>query len=237
MTADHPTPTYRSDMTVTLIDVMGDDAAVIQAMLVSTQGQTIDPVADYPRIRFLMKNRHGTPFEQADMKFYVEAPIFVFREWHRHRIGWSYNEMSGRYRELPPVFYLPHKDRALVQEGKAGAYTFVPGTPVQHHDTGDCLANSYEYAYRQYKYLLSIGIAKEVARACLPVATYSAMYAKCNLRSLMAFLSLRTKREGSTFPSYPQREIEMCAEMMEDAFAKFAPLTYRAFVECGRVCP
>lgn len=229
--------TIRNDMTVKFIDGMGGDADIIQAMMVSTQGQVPEPEADYGRINFLMKNRHGTPFEHGTLKFYVEAPIFVFREWHRHRIGWSYNEMSGRYKELAPTFYVPGPSRALVQEGKPGHYVFVPGTAEQLVTTNQFLAASYSRSYETYQHLLQNGIAKEVARACLPVATYSAMYATCNPRSLMAFLSLRTKDETSMFPSYPQREIEMCAELMEEAFADRFPLVYRAFCENGRVCP
>jgi thymidylate synthase (FAD) len=228
----------RTDMTVELVDAMGDDDAIVQAMLVSTQGgEARDAEASYGRIRFLMANRHGTPFEHAAMTFYMEMPIFVFREFHRHRIGWSYNEMSGRYRQLPPTFYVPGSDRPLVQQGKPGAYEFVAGTPDQHKDAVFEMTMLYRTAYSVYEAMLEEGVAKEVARMVLPVATYSAQFATCNPRSLMAFLSLRTRREGSTFPSYPMREIEMVAELMERSFAERFPLTYRAFGECGRVSP
>ena len=228
----------RTDVTVELVDSMGNDDAVVKAMLVSTQGaESLEAEASFGRINFLMKNRHGTPFEHNSMVFYIEAPIFVFREFHRHRIGWSYNEMSGRYRELPPTFYVPGNERPLVQEGKPGAYTFVPGTNRQQQQVFNELTEAYLAAHTTYTFLLGIGVAKEVARACLPVATFSAMYATCNARSLMAFLSLRTKREGSKFPSYPQREIEMVAEKMEAHFETLFPLTYQAFNENGRVSP
>lgn len=232
----------RSDMTVVLRDHMGGDESIIEAMLVSSQDDEItqaclEESTTYGRINFLMANRHGTPFEHNAMKFYVEAPIVVFREWHRHRIAWSYNEMSGRYKELAPTFYVPDRDRALVQEGKPGHYIFVPGTPEQYRDMVTELTLSYNFSYDAYQNMMAQGIAKEVARLVLPVGLYSAMYATTNARALMAFLSLRTIYEDSKFPSYPQREIEMAAEHMEGFFAELFPLTYRSFCENGRVSP
>jgi thymidylate synthase (FAD) len=225
-------------MTVELVDAMGDDDSIVRAMLVSTQGgEARDAEASYGRIRFLMANRHGTPFEHASLTFYMEMPIFVFREFHRHRIGWSYNEMSGRYRQLPPTFYIPSAARPLVQQGKPGAYEFVAGTPEQHKLLSETMLMSYSESYSAYQHMMASGVAKEVARMVLPVATYSAQFATCNPRSLMAFLSLRTRREGSAYPSYPMREIEMVADLMERSFAERFPLTYRAFEACGRVSP
>ena len=228
----------RNDMTVELVQSAGDDNSVVKAMLVSTMGPAAqDTDATLGRIDFLMKNRHGTPFEHGSMTFMIEAPIFVFREFHRHRIGWSYNEVSGRYRELDPVFYVPAPERPLVQEGKPGHYTFVPGSGEQHEALIRRTVESYRAAWRAYQGSLADGVAKEVARIVLPVGLYSAMYATCNPRSLMAFLSLRTKRSYSVFPSYPQREIEMVADKMEDAFKKIYPMTYQSFCKNGRVSP
>lgn len=228
----------RSDMTVEKVGFMGGDETIIQAMMVSTKGaDALEEEATYGRISFLMKNRHGTPFEHNSMMFYVEAPIFVFREFHRHRIGFSYNEMSGRYKELPPMFYVPDENRKLIQVGKPGHYEFITGTEKQYAVTLEVLKSSYNYAYDAYQVMLDNKVAKEVARACLPVAIYSAMFVTCNARSLMAFLSLRTKRDNTTFPSYPQREIEMVAEEMENLFEAQFPLTYNAFNEHGRVAP
>jgi thymidylate synthase (FAD) len=184
-----------------------------------------------------MKNRHGTPFEHAAMKFYMEMPIFVFREFHRHRIGWSYNEMSGRYTQLPPTFYVPSASRPLVQQGKPGHYEFVAGTPAQHKSAVFEMQMLCRTAYSVYEKLLADDVAKEVARMVLPVNTYSAQFATCNPRSLMAFLSLRTRAGNSKFPSYPMREIETVAEQMEAQFLKHFPLTWRAFDENGRVAP
>jgi thymidylate synthase (FAD) len=170
------------------------------------------------------------------MTFFVSAPIFVFREFMRHRIA-SYNEESGRYRELSPVFYVPNKDRKLVQTGKTGHYVFVDGTAEQYEVSVAAMKETYRLAYANYKKMLDAGIAREVARAVLPVALYSSMYVTMNARALMNFLSLRTSREGSHFPSYPQREIEMVAEKMEEHFARLMPLTYAAFEKSGRVAP
>jgi thymidylate synthase (FAD) len=149
----------------------------------------------------------------------------------------SYNEESGRYRELNPVFYVPARERLLVQEGKPGHYDFVDGSDTQHAQVVDEIRHAAATAYQSYQRMLHAGVAREVARAVLPVTTYSSMYATCNARSLMAFLSLRTKREDSTFPSYPQREIEMVAEKMETIWAGLMPITYDAFNQAGRVSP
>jgi thymidylate synthase (FAD) len=159
------------------------------------------------------------------------------REFQRHRVGWSYNEESGRYRELQPVFYLPSDDRSLVQTGKPGHYTFEAGTEEQRQLTAVELAHTYVTAWKNYRTMLDAGIAREVARMCLPVATYSSMYATCNARSLMHLLSLRTRRDDSAFPSFPQREIEMVAEKLEAELKLMMPLTHTAFEANGRVAP
>jgi thymidylate synthase (FAD) len=233
---------FRDDMSVELVKSSASDSDVIWAARVSTAGeQSLDAVGqDASRaeglINYLARERHGSPFEHTSMTFFVSAPIFVFREFMRHRIA-SYNEESGRYRELNPVFYIPSKDRRLVQIGKPGAYEFVEGTPEQFQLTVDAIKESCIVAYANYQKMLDAGVAREVARAVLPVTLYSSMYVTMNARALMNFLSLRTAREGSHFPSYPQREIEMVAEKMEAEFAKLMPITYGAFQKSGRVAP
>src|SRR5262249_50784095 len=128
---------FRSDMTVELVKHAASDADVIWAARVSTKGeQSLEELSKAPErsaglINFLMRDRHGTPFEHSSMTFHVQAPIFVFREFMRHRT-FSYNEESGRYRRLRPVFYVPGPDRKLVQQGKPGAYEFTDGTAEQH---------------------------------------------------------------------------------------------------------
>lgn len=233
---------FRDDMSVELVKSSASDADVIWAARVSTAGdKSLDEVgADATKseglINYLARERHGSPFEHTSMTFFISAPIFVFREFMRHRIA-SYNEESGRYRELKPVFYIPSKERKLVQIGKAGAYTFVDGTEEQFKVTVDAIKETCKLAYTNYQKMLSAGVAREVARAVLPVTLYSSMYVTMNARALMNFLSLRTAREGSHFPSYPQREIEMVAEKMEAEFAKLMPITYGAFQKSGRIAP
>ncbi len=178
----------------------------------------------------------NSPFEHNSFTFFVRAPIFVWREHMRHRIT-SYNEESGRYRELEPVFYVPGPERNLVQQGKPGAYEFVPGTPEQLAIVEEQVKASCAQSYAAYQAMLEAGVAREVARIVLPVTIYSSAYVTMNARALMNFLSLRTKREGSHFPSFPQREIEMVAEKYEDEFARLMPLTYAAFQTNGRVAP
>jgi thymidylate synthase (FAD) len=249
---------------------MGSDKAVIAAAKVSTQGvkslDALDAPAQEGLIRYLAGNRHGTPFEHAAMTFFVRAPIFVFREFHRHRIGWSYNEESARYKELEGVFYVPAPDRpGMMQKpgGKPGQYEYVDASPYEAGYIGLGLAEAYSMAHATYKTLLDRGVAKEVARMCLPVATYSSMYATCNPRSLMAFLSLRTKRgpyyvpaedepsaatrelvnalkidpDGAVFPSKPQYEINMVADQLERSLAELFPIVHKAFNDFGRVGP
>jgi thymidylate synthase (FAD) len=149
----------------------------------------------------------------------------------------SYNEESGRYRELQPVFYVPGEDRKLVQEGRPGKYVFVDGTAEQQELTARTMENSYIQAYESYQEMLAAGVAREVARAVLPVGLFSSMYATCNARSLMHFLGLRTQHEQAKVPSFPQREIEMVGEKMEEHWAKLMPLTHAAFNGNGRVAP
>ncbi|MEU2111548.1 FAD-dependent thymidylate synthase [Streptomyces sp. NPDC019507] len=229
-------------MTVRLVKHSASDADVVFAARVSTKGPESLPAGgdlgptELALINFLMKDRHGSPFEHNSMTFYVEAPIFVLREWQRHRIA-SYNEESARYRELKPVFYVPAEDRNLVQVGKPGHYRFEPGSKWQERSVRYGIeTNSYE-AWSVYRDLLNEGIAREVARSVLPVNVYSSMYVTMNARSLMHFLSLRTSNTEALFPSHPQREIEMCAEQVEAIFADLMPVTYGAFQGYGRVAP
>jgi thymidylate synthase (FAD) len=233
---------FRDDVTVELVKASASDSDVIWAARVSTAGENslddvnADPSRSEGLINYLARERHGSPFEHTSMTFFISAPIFVFREFMRHRIA-SYNEESGRYRELRPNFYIPSKERKLVQIGKAGAYTFIDGTEEQYETTVKAIKESCTVAYDNYKKMLDIGVAREVARAVLPVTLYSSMYVTMNARALMNFLSLRTSHEGSHFPSYPQREIEMVAEKMEQHFATLMPLTHGAFQKSGRVAP
>jgi thymidylate synthase (FAD) len=139
--------------------------------------------------------------------------------------------------KLDPVFYIPTLNRPLVQTGKPGAYEFIEGSEEQHTLVLNNLVESYKTAWNNYEFMLKRNIAKEVARMCLPVAIYSTAYVTCNPRSIMNFLSLRTKHDGSRFPSYPQWEINQVANQMETLFGEKFPITHAAFNNSGRVCP
>jgi len=232
---------FRSDVIVELVKHSASDADVIWAARVSTKGdQSLEDVgttdASAGLINYLMRDRHGSPFEHSNFTFFVQAPIFMWREHFRHRMA-SYNEESGRYKVLDPIFYVPGPERRLVQIGKAGAYEFVEGTSEQFDVVTQETKHACAVAYDSYQKMLDAGIAREVARIVLPVTIYSSAYVTMNARAMMNFLSLRRKVEGSHFPSFPQREIEMVAEKYEEEFARIMPLTHASFVANGRVAP
>ncbi|MFE2102929.1 FAD-dependent thymidylate synthase [Streptomyces sp. NPDC059468] len=232
--------TFRTGITATLDEdnLAGSDAKICQAARVSTVGSAAAETKEAKGlINFLMRDRHGSPFEHGQLSFLVEAPIFVAREFMRHRVGWSYNETSGRYRELEPVVYIPPASRPLVQVGKAGRYRFEQGSREQYLTAMEQHATAYLAAWEAYQKMLSEGIAREVARDVLPVGLFTSFYATCNPRSLMHFLSLRTTSAWATFPSFPQAEIERVADEMEKAFSVHFPLTWEAYLDNGRVCP
>lgn len=234
---------FTSDITVRLIDKMGGDDMVVRAARVSTQGADswkVDQDDAAGLIGYLMKHRHGTPFEHGALTFCVHAPIFVWREWHRHRIGFSYNEESARYKTLEPVFYVPRRDRPMAKVGD-----WKPGRPKFLQLDNDYyfdklirnLRSSYAPAYETYLDNLALGIDPGLARDCLPVGIYSSCWVTCNPRSLMSFLSLRTHEPAAKFVSYPLWEIEEAARQCEAEFAEAWPLTHQAFVANGRVGP
>ena len=232
---------FRSDVIVELVKHSASDADVIWAARVSTKGdQSLEDVgttdASAGLINYLMRDRHGSPFEHSNFTFFVQAPIFMWREHFRHRMA-SYNEESGRYKVLDPIFYVPGPERRLVQIGKAGAYEFVEGTAEQFDVVTEQTKHACVVAYDAYQKMLDAGVAREVARIVLPVTIYSSAYVTMNARAMMNFLSLRRKVEGSHFPSFPQREIEMVAEKYEEEFARIMPLTHASFVANGRVAP
>lgn len=182
-------------------------------------------------IRFLMREKHGTPFEHGFFKFRIRAPLFVFREWHRHRAGHSYNEWSARYSKLDPVFYIPEVENVVTQIGKPGNYEFS-----NHYDRVTAeqyraeLELSSDQAYNKYLWAIENGIARQQARLFLPVNIYSEMIWSCNPRSLMHFCSLRNSNQA-------QMEIREYAQVVESFLAASMPITYKAFVDSGRVAP
>lgn len=228
-----------SDLTATLIRHVGDDQSVAQAARVSTgkDEEEYSEAKDRGLLNYLMKHRHGSPFEHNSMTFRVEAPIFVFREWHRHRVGWSYNEVSGRYTKLAPLFYTYPEGRPLAQAGSSAHPELVAGDTALAIEISLTDYDSALHAWTLYEKRLAAGAANEVARSVLPLSVYSSMYATCNARSLMAFLSLRVDDEDAMFETKPQWEIEQLALQMEAEFKRIFPITWAAFVKNGRVCP
>lgn len=172
-------------------------------------------------INFLYRERHMSPFEHGSFTFVIDTPIFVAREFMRHRTA-SYNETSGRYKELEPRFYLIPADRPLVQQGKVGSYRFTLGDAEQY---GTVYANTTvanNWAWNAYQNMLDAGVAREVARDVLPVNTMTQFYVTLNPRNLMQFLMLRND-DNALF------EIREVAKQMEDIFAKEMPMTYEAY--------
>jgi thymidylate synthase (FAD) len=215
---------------VRLDGAMASDLSVVNSARVSFDKYqyTMDENGSY-LIKFLMKHRHGTPFEHNSFRFHVSAPIFVVREWQRHRIG-SFNEMSGRYVELQPNFYIPDLPSVRKQEGRPGAYQF---TRMPREIAGfiqEKMRNHYEAAFDSYLELLAAGVAKELARLVLPLATFTTMFWTVNARSLMNFLSLRNSPEA-------MYEIRQYAKYCEIIFRALMPITWRSFMDNGRVAP
>jgi thymidylate synthase (FAD) len=185
--------------------------------------------ADAGLIRFLMRDRHGTPFEHNAFRFHIRCPLFVAREWFRHRIG-SFNEFSMRYARATDDFYVPEAEDVRTQVGKPGAYSFDPVDPELAETTREELRAMYEAAYATYERLVEQGVARELARAVLPVGAYTEFYWTVNARALMNFVSLRAADTA-------QREIRRYADAVEHFLAEKMPITYEAFVANGRVAP
>lgn len=230
---------FTSELKVEYLDHLGSDIDIARAAWVSTMGERADegnPARVKGLINMLMRDRHGSPFEQGLIRFRVTAPIVVFREHHRHRIA-SYNEVSGRYVEMKPNFYVPGPYRPLVQTGKPGAYTFERGTDEQYREMSDRFrANAFD-SWHNYQRMLDKGIAKEVARMVLPLNLMSTMVVAMNPRALMNFLSLRVSSSMSKYKTFPMAEISNVAQQYEEVFATHWPLTWRSFVDNGRVAP
>jgi thymidylate synthase (FAD) len=209
---------------------MADDLSVVNGARVSfAKHKTEMDDSDAGLIRFLMRERHGTPFEHNAFRFHIRAPIFVAREWFRHRVG-SFNEFSMRYAKATDDFYLPATEDVRTQVGKPGAYSFEPVPDEVAETTREELQQVYEAAYAAYERLVELGVARELARAALPVGAYTEFYWTVNARALMNFLSLRNAEMA-------QREIRRYAEACENFFAEQMPVTYEAFVAAGRTSP
>jgi thymidylate synthase (FAD) len=215
---------------VRLDDAMASDLSVVNGARVSFarhKGEMDE--SDEGLIRFLMRDRHGTPFEHNAFRFHVRAPLFVAREWFRHRVG-SFNEFSMRYAKATDDFYIPEAEDVRSQVGKPGAYSFEPVDDELAERTREELREVYEHAYETYTRLVEAGVARELARAVMPVGAYTEFFWTVNARALMNFVSLRAAETA-------QREIRRYADAVEQFFAKEMPVTHAAFVAANRVAP
>jgi thymidylate synthase (FAD) len=215
---------------VALDGSLASDLAVVNGARVSfNQASEEMTERDAGLIRFLMRERHGTPFEHNAFRFHVRCPIFVAREWFRHRVG-SFNEFSMRYARATDDFYVPAEEDVRTQIGKPGAYSFEPVPDEVAETTRERLREIYHAAYAAYEELVELGVARELARAALPVGAYTEFYWTVNARSLMNFVSLRAAETA-------QREIRRYAEAVETFFAERMPITHAAFLANDRTAP
>lgn len=216
---------------VELVETWGSDERIIEAARMSTAkgfqgwGPREDGSAgDEKLLRFLYENKHATPFEMAGLIVEVQAPIFVFREWHRHRTQ-SYNELSARYTPLPDLCYVPSVERLMAGRqstaNKQGSADGISDGHARAIQSG--LRSVYAHNRTYYETLLSDGVAREIARLVVPVAQYSRMRASANLRNWLAFLSLRTAPAA-------QWEIRQYANSVGGIVAARFPRTWELFV-------
>lgn len=215
---------------VRLDGTLADDLSVVNSARVSfaKSSEVLDD-SGIGLINFLMRERHGTPFEHNAFRFHIKCPIFVAREWFRHRIG-SFNEFSARYSEVPDEFYVPELNYVREQKGKPGSYSFSPVPEELANRVATLIHEANHEAHQLYLQMLKMGVAKELARSVLPVSMYTQFYWTVNARSLMNFLSLRTHETA-------QREIRDYANAVSELFSRKMPVTYDSWVKNGKNCP
>jgi thymidylate synthase (FAD) len=215
---------------VRLDGALADDLSVVNGARVSfaRRKEEMDE-SDEGLIRFLMRERHGTPFEHNAFRFHIRCPIFVAREWFRHRVG-SFNEFSMRYARASDEFYVPDAEDVRTQVGKPGAYSFEPVEDDVRENAQREIEENATRAFQAYERMLEQGVAKEVARSVLPLSTYTKYYWSCNPRSLMHFCSLRN-HEAAQF------EIRQYAAAAESFLERAMPITHAAFVANERIAP
>ena len=215
---------WYEDSEVTLYKSNACDLDVARAAWVSLDDEAHRKEAQVGRveglINFLWNNGHTSPFEHGSFTFIVKTPIFVAREFMRHRT-FSFNEVSGRYTELKPEFYRPNLDRPVVQEGKVGSYSFSPDDMLVGDARWDQESVAYE-AWRRYESLVESGVAKEVARMHLPLSLMTTFWATANPLNVLKFLTLRTDAQALY-------EIRSVASQMERLFEECMPLTHAAW--------
>ena len=210
---------------VRLVDHMGSDLSIVRSARVSYDAvwrTGEDAGKDAKLIQYLIKNRHTTPLESVTFTFDVKAPIFVFRQWHRHRT-WAYNEMSARYTELPEEFYVPEANQITTQSTSNKQMRTDEAHPEAESFRALMRATN-TIAFKAYHTMLAEGCPRELARSVLPVATYSQMFGTVNLHNLFHFLGLRTH-------AHAQYEIRVYALAMLELIRPICPVAVTAWEE------
>lgn len=203
------------------IDHMGSDESIIEAARMSTNRGFEGWDKDSGLLDYLYRHKHSTPFEMCELSIEVQAPVFVFREWHRHRT-FSYNELSARYTRMPNIHYVPEKERFLPSDSsnkQAASEHFAVGV---REDFQEMVEKDQQSVYRLYEGMLQAGVPKEVARINTPVSRYSRMRAKTDLRNWLGFLNLRMRPNA-------QYEIRVFAEAVGEIVAELFPRTWSLF--------
>lgn len=210
---------------------MGTDLHIVNNARVSFDQESTEFTAkERGLLNFLMRERHGSPWEAVVLRFDVKAPIFVVREWQRHRMG-SFNEQSARYSQVPDHYYVPASEYVREQVGKPGSYSFEPiEDDAVRSSAIELIDTTQRAAFDAYHRMLEQGVAKELARTVLPVGMFSRMKWTVNLRALFNFLSLRNDEHA-------QREIRDYAVAVEQLARQVVPVAFEVFEENGRVCP
>lgn len=214
-----------NDGFVRLVDVMGDDLAIVRAARVSFDAEWRageDEGRDEKLIRYLMKNHHTSPFEAVELKIEVKAPLFVLRQWHRHRT-WSYNEVSARYVELEMGYFVPAL-HTITTQSASNKQARTAEQSQQAQFIQDQIRKHNDYAHEVYHELLAVGCPRELARSALPVSAYSRMIAKVDLHNLFGFLRLRLH-------SHAQYEIRQYALALLQFTKAVVPVAAAAFLE------
>lgn len=232
---------FQDHSKVELLDHMGDDDKIAFMARGSLGNGKGTPESNVWLIRGLMTEGHKVPFEHCAMTFRIETPIFVSRQLVKHRMS-SISELSGRYTELPSKFYIPSVHRPLGQEGKRMEYKMVPLSEEGEEGARATMRCASDSAAREYQYLLSMGVSREVARVVLPVNTFTELRMTVNLLSLMNILHLRMEwsERGLDWtdtkpvkPGHPQFEIQEVADEMGHLMAEKFPATFQAFADNG----
>lgn len=212
---------YVTDPIIELIESMGDDMSIVRAARVSYAGESKGGVADKKLIRYLLTNGHTSPFEHVVFTFRVEAPLFVARQWMRHRT-WSFNEVSYRYTQAPPKFWIPKNWRTQGTDNKQMSGGMV--AEAQNKTLLDLYKNSIWIAVNAYETLLNAGVSREMARSILPTSLFTSFYATVDLHNLLHFLKLRLH-------PHAQPEIAQYAESIRGLIWPIVPWTMQIWEE------